>query len=397
MAQKSVRLFFEDPYKVEFEARVIKRAVREGKPVLILDQTCFYPQSGGQPADKGTIDGVDVCDVVEENSEILHVLEKDVASGRVKGRIDWVTRFDHMQQHAGQHILSQVFVELHQAKTLSFHLGKETSTVEIDLRKISEEHVQEVEARANRVVFENREIKFYSVPEERVDEVPLRKPPQKQGLIRVVEIAEFDYAACGGTHPRRTGEVGLIKILKWDRIRDNVRFEFVCGERAYWDYARKTKILRQLTHRLTASEQSVASSIEKLSAELKAQKKANRNLLSKVLDYEAQEIIRNAEGKVIKSVFTDKDPGEARSLALSIIRKGEFVVLYGLKLATRVHLILAATENLGLDCRELIPVVSPLIMGRGGGSSSLVELSGEKTADLEAAIARVQEELMKML
>lgn len=397
MKHNSRRLYFDDPYRTEFESDVLRKTEHGQKPALVLEQTCFYPESGGQPADTGTINGIDVLAVVEEKNEILHVLDREVEAERVKGRIDWAARFDHMQQHAGQHILSQVFVELHQAKTLSFHLGKETSTVEIDLRKISEEQVQEVETRANQVVFENREIRSYAVPEEKVEEVPLRKPPQKQGLIRVVEIAEFDYSACGGTHPRCTGEVGVIKTLKWDRIRDNVRFEFVCGERAFRDYTQKAKILRQLAQRLTASEQDVVSSVEKLAADLKAQKKANRSLRSQVLDYEAEEIIQNAEEKVVKNILTDKDPEDARYLALSLIKKGEFVVLYGLKLETRVHLILAATESLGIDLRELIPIVSPLIKGRGGGSSSLVELSGDKEADLDAAIERVHEVLIKML
>ncbi len=153
------RLYFENPYQIEFEARVVERLSWREKPAVVLDQTCFYPESGGQPSDRGTLNGIEVLGVLEEDSKILHLLEDDISAGEVKGKVDWQTRFDFMQQHAGQHILSQSFHELYQAETLSFHLGEVTSTVEIDLRKVAEEEVERVETRANDIVFQDREIK----------------------------------------------------------------------------------------------------------------------------------------------------------------------------------------------------------------------------------------------
>lgn len=390
------RLYFENPYQIEFEARVVERLSWREKPAVVLDQTCFYPESGGQPSDRGTLNGIEVLGVLEEDSKILHLLEDGISAGEVKGKIDWQTRFDFMQQHAGQHILSQSFHELYQAETLSFHLGEVTSTVEIDLRKVAEEEVERVETRANDIVFQDREIKSYFIPEEKISSIPLRKPPKKKGLIRVVEVTDFDYSACGGTHPSKTGEVGLIKILKWEKIRNNVKFEFVCGQRASKDYAWKNRDLRELSNMFTVSEREVLTSVEKLQSDLKSQRKKTRKMQERVSQYEAQEIIRNTEGRIIKDVFTGRTPDEVRCLALNIIKKGDFIVLYALREGERGHLVFACSENLKCDMRELVPLVSPLIKGKGGGNPSLVQIGAEEAENLELALDKAYEFITKM-
>jgi alanyl-tRNA synthetase len=369
-------LYLENPYKVEFEARVIEKVTWEQKPALILDQTCFYPESGGQPSDKGMINGIEVINVLAHEAKIIHLVAEDIPVGKVTGKVDWQTRFDHMQQHSGQHILSQCLHELLSAGTLAFHLGETISTLEIDLRNISEEELENIERRANEIVFEDREVKSYFVPEEKIKSVPLRRPPKKKGIIRVVEVSDFDFSACGGTHVRRTGEIGLIKILRLERIRNNVRFEFLCGKRALEDYA---------------SEGEIFSTVEKLSSDLKSQKRGRKKLQEQIAHYEAQEIIQETKGKIIKEVLVDKTAEEARFLAINIIRKGDFVVLLGLKGEERGHLILACSENLSIDMRELVPQVSALIKGKGGGSPSLVEVAGEEKEYLEQALEKAFE------
>jgi alanyl-tRNA synthetase len=386
MGEETKRLYFDSPYQVEFEANVIQNVILEGNPGIILDKTCFYPEGGGQPADKGTLDGVPVIHVLEKDNQIIHVLEKNISSDVVKGKIDWNTRFDHMQQHAGQHILSQCFVQLFDAATRSFHLGEETSTLEIDKRSMSDQEAERVEKCANDVVFQNKEIKSCFYREEEIDRVRLRRPTQKTGDIRVVEVPDFDQTACGGTHPRSTGEIGTIKILKWDRIRDNVRLEFICGKRALKDYARKHRDLKTLSNSLTVDDREVVASFEKIQSDLKTQKRINRKMQEKIIQHEAVEIMQIAEGKIIKQIFKGRSQDEIKLLARFTIKKGEVVVTFGLEMEERAHVFLACTESLGLDMRELVPVVSPLIEGRGGGRPSLVEISGGKKENLEQAL-----------
>ena len=388
---KTHRLYDEDPYRVEFEAEIVERLVSENKPALVLDQTCFYPESGGQPSDQGTIEGVVVIKIVEEGEKIIHVLEREVPAQRIKGKIDWTARFDHMQQHSGQHILSQAFYETLKGETLSFHLGAGSSTVEIGIVKIGEEELGRVEKRANAIIFEDRAIKTTSIDQEKIGEIPLRKPPKKEGLIRVVEVDGFDYSACGGTHCRRTGEIGLIKVTKWERIRNNLRFEFVCGWRALADYTLKNGIVRQLTDQFSVKERDVPVSVGKLAEDLKAARKLAKKREEKLASFEAQEFMSRAEGKIITQVFTEKTPDGAKFLALCIVKQGDFIVLFAAKSEARSHLILAASENLKIDMRRLVPIISPVINGRGGGSPVLVEIAGDPGADLSAALAKAQD------
>ena len=368
------KLYFEDAYLIEFDARVIEKREIEGRPAIILDRTAFYPEAGGQSCDRGTIDGIAVLQVVEDGEAIVHVLERAIEADTVHGRIDWPRRFDRMQQHSGQHILSQAFYEVVKGATMSFHIGEDVSSVEIGVPKISDADLDRVEARANAVLFEDREIKTYFVPEERIGAVPLRKPPKKEGPIRVVEVSGFDYSACGGTHCRRAGEIGLIKVTKADRIRNNLRFEFVCGGRALRDYQEKNRTVRQAAAFFSVADRDVATTVGKSLTEIKALKKKARKLEERIASYEAREIIHGAQGKVIQAVFEDKSPEEARFLAVQVIHHAELIVLFGAHGENQSHLILAAAEGLGLDVRTLIPAVSAVVQVRGGGSPSLVEL-----------------------
>ena len=269
------------------------------------------------------------------------------------------------------------------------------TTLEIGVGQADEASVARVERRANAIVFENRPVKTYFVPPERVSEVPFRRPPKKEGTLRVVEVERFDHSACGGTHCRTTGEVGLIKITRWERIRGNHRFEFVCGGRALADYGRKNAVVRELVGRFNVRAEEVPASVERLSAELKDLKKSARRIEETLASYEARDIAAKAEGRVLKAVFRDRSPEAVRSLALHVVKQGDFVVLYAGFSASRCHLVLARSESLGVDLRTIVPVVAPLIEGRGGGGPSLVEIAGNPGADVDAALLRAAEEVEK--
>jgi alanyl-tRNA synthetase len=380
------RLYYEDAYLMEFDAEVVERREHEGLPAVVLDRTAFYPESGGQPWDKGMLDGVEVLQVLDLDGAILHVLKSEIAGGPVRGRVDRATRFDHMQQHTGQHILSQAFFETLKGETLSFHLGPDVSTLEIGLRAMSDAEWDKVEDRANAVVWEDREVKTYFVPEERIGEVPLRRPPKKQGLLRVVEVDGFDYSACGGTHCRRTGEVGMIKLAGFEKIRGNMRFEFLCGGRALRDYRGKDRTVRKLGGAFSCSDADVAAQVEKLAADHKTLKKRARRLEERLAAFEAGEVIRAAAGRLISGVLEDKTPEEARFLALNIIRSGEFAVVFGAADESQGHLIVARADSLQADLRQLAPVVAARVPVKGGGGPSLVELVTSEKALLQEAV-----------
>ena len=389
------RLYYDDAYLVDFEADVVERREHEGQPAVVLDRTAFYPESGGQPWDKGTLNGVEVLKVVEADGAILHVLRSAIGPGPVHGRIDAATRFDHMQQHTGQHVLSQAFFELVKGETRSFHMGPDVSTLEIGLGGIADRDLDRVEDRANDVVREDREVKTYFVPEERIGEVPLRRPPKKTGLLRVVEVDGFDYSACGGTHVRRTGEIGLIRIGPAEKIRGNLRFEFLCGGRALRDYRLKDRAIRRLASMFSSSAGDVPGQVEKLATEHKALKKRARHLEERLAAFEADGIVKAAQGRVISGVLEDRSPEEARFLALNVIRRGDLAVAYGARGEAQAHLILARSESLKADLRQLVPIIAAVVPVKGGGGPSLVELvmtdKGRLKEAVEAAAAWLAE------
>jgi alanyl-tRNA synthetase len=391
------RLYYEDAYLLEFEAQAVAAVEHEGRPAVILDATAFYPESGGQPWDRGTLNGVEVVEVHDLDGAIVHVLAAALPPGPVRGRVDPGVRTDHMQQHTGQHVLSQAFWELLKGETLSFHMGPGVSTLEIGLKAITETDSDRVEDRANAVVWRDLEVKTYFVPDERIGEVPLRRPPKKSGLLRVVEVDGFDYSACGGTHVRRTGEIGLIKLGGIEKIRGNLRFEFRCGGRALVDYRSKDRTVRRQAAAFSCASGEVAGQVEKLQAEGRALKKRIRQIGDRLAGFESEEIVRSAAGKVLAGVLEDKTPEEARSLALHVVKRGDLAVAYGAVGQSQAHLILARAESLKTDLRQIVPIISAVVPVKGGGGPSLVELvTGDKarlTEAVEAAAAWLRENL----
>lgn len=380
------KLYFEDAYRTEFEARVVDRRTAGGRPALVLDRTCFYPEAGGQPFDLGEIEGVRVVEVVEDGEDILHVLEAPVGADAVRGRVDRERRFDHMQQHTGQHVLSQAFVEVARGETKSFHLGAESSTLEIGIGALAEDDLDEVELRANRVVFEDRPVKTSFVPSDRIAEVPLRRPPKVEGLVRVVEVEGFDWSACGGTHVARTGEIGLIKVLGWERIRGNLRFTFVCGGRALAAFQTKARVVRDLVGRFNVPDRDLPAAVERLGREAKDGKRRIKRLEEALAGFESAALVSAAEGRVVRTVLAEGGPEAARALALAVVRRGDYVALVGARSESRSHLVLARSDAVEVDLRPLAAELAALMGGRGGGSPSLVEVAGDPGADLDALL-----------
>ena len=267
------RLYYHDAYLAEFQAAVVDAG--DGGRRVYLDRSAFYPASGGQPSDLGSIDGVPVVEVIDEGDRIAHVLASPLEASEVTGRIDWARRHDHMQQHSGQHLLSAVLVELCGAPTLGFHLGAESSTIDAGTPALEAGQIAAIERRVNQLVFENRPVTVSF--EDAAAVAGLRKPSDREGQLRVISICDYDRSACGGTHVRATGEIGPVLIRKLDKIRGNVRIEFLCGmravRRARADYDALARISRALAAQLDETPKLVTANIERLSQTEKALKK----------------------------------------------------------------------------------------------------------------------------
>jgi alanyl-tRNA synthetase len=380
------KLYFENAYLKEFSARVIGREIRDGQRVVVLDRTAFYPESGGQPHDTGLLNGVKIIKVEEEDGIILHYLEGELAGDEVHGQLDWERRFDHMQQHTGQHILSEAFYQLVRGETLAFHLGQEESSVEIGLQSITDEALLQVERLANEIVFSDLAVRTYFLAEDKIATIPLRKPPKKTGLIRIVEIEGFDFSACGGTHCEGSGQVGLIKVIRQEKIRGHIRFSFVCGFRALTEFKHRLDWLQAAARLFSSEEKEVPACAGRTLNELKNLKKKQKKLEESLAVFEAKEMLARSQSKIISGLFPDKSQDEIKFLALQLVHGAEVIAVLASLAEDSFHLVVAAADSLKTDVRQVIPVLQAEITVKGGGSSTLVQLVSEEKDKVEEAL-----------
>ena len=392
------RLYYEDSYLKEFRAKVLKKIKIDNQTAVVLDETAFYPTSGGQPYDKGVIQDVPVVEVAEKGDEIIHILKKELKekiNSEVVGKIDWKRRFDHMQQHSGQHILSAAFEKLWNADTVSFYLGDEICTLDIMKDNITSEEVKKAEILSNNIVLENKPIKVYFVDQERANELNLRKIPPQKGDIRIVEIKDFDICACCGTHCGTTGEVGLIKILKWEKRGVKIRLDFICGKRSFKDYYWKNELIKNISNKLTIKDTELGETVERMLEERKETRKELREVKEKLQEYEAKRLIdessiRDDGIRIINKVFEEKNFQEVRGLVQKIINLDDsVVVLAGIKdkgEGEGVKILFACSRVLKYDMNGLIREAGKFIEGQGGGAPNFAQAGGKKAEGIHEAL-----------
>ncbi len=373
------RLFWLDPYQRCFEARVLRRTVVDGHPAVVLDATCFYPTSGGQPHDTGRLNDIAVLDVIESGPEILHVLAQELHEDAVRGVVDWERRWDHMQQHAGQHILSAAFERALGAQTLSFHLGPEASSIDLDLPTLSPEALDEVEDLANQVIMEGRPIEVAQYDETAIAAVPLRKPPQVKGLIRVVSVSGWDNSACGGTHPCKASEVGLVHVERWESHRGGSRVTFLCGLRALRDYRHKSRLVRALAACSSVAVDELPTAWERLEeAVAEAQREAAR-LRAQLLAWQAPALAAEAEQvgpwRLVCRLLPESDSGEMRQLATQLAQGPGMLIALGVQ-RPAPQFCLARSADVDLDMVALAAELAAPYGGRGGGRPHLAQGGG---------------------
>jgi len=392
---KEEQSYLNDPYSMEFESTVREvEPLEGGRTAVYLERTFFYPESGGQPADRGTLNGRKVLDVRESDRGVLHIVEGAFEKGeKVVGLIDRERRFDHMQQHSGQHLLSRVFLDDFGLATIGFHLGEKTCTIDLDGDEVTTGQVEKVERRVNEIIFGDVPIGDRTVNREEYERLAggdvRSRLPEDATEIRIVEIEGIDRSTCCGTHVRSTGEIGIVKILKIDRAKGGPRVEFVCGRRALADYAAKHAALSSLAGLFSTDWRELERVVGKLMDEGKSQRKRLNELESEFAKRNAETLSEptgSAGGYgIVRRLFDEGEASQLRETATGIRDKGGMIVLFGLA-GPKPSLIFACSKDVPLDMGEILKASVQIIGAKGGGGKDFAQGGGGDGSRVEEAL-----------
>lgn len=379
------RLYYQEPYRTSFTTVVTQHAIDEqGRPFAVLENTAFYPTGGGQPHDTGHIADIPVVDVEEVDGEVRHYLETPlVTGGTVSAEIDWDRRFDHMQQHTGQHVLTAAFVELFDYPTVSFHLGREIVTIDLATDQVSSDELRAAEKLANAIILENRPIEQKWVTQEELSAYSLRKQISVDEEIRLVIIPDLDTNGCGGTHPSSTGQIGSLKVLSTEKQKKNTRIHFVCGGRVLHQLGTVHDELSDVARLLSAPLGQAADATQKL---LDAQHTLEKQLEAANEQLLEVEAVSLAERKtiVIRQTYKDRSMQQLQKLARKTLSlREQAIVLLVSDDGEKLQFVASRTSSLTPDMRTISSIALPALEGKGGGSASSVQGGGARTMSAE--------------
>jgi alanyl-tRNA synthetase len=393
------KLYYHDPYLRQFKSKLMSQQKNEdGRWFAVLEKTAFYPTGGGQPFDTGVLNNSTVLEVEEVGGVIRHYLDSPLeTNGEITGEIDWTRRFDHMQQHAGQHILSAGFADHLGYQTESFHLGKALCTIDLNTPELTEAEILLAEELANEVILRNLPIHTKWVNKNEAGQFPLRKELTVEEDIRLVIIPEFDYSGCGGTHPRSTGEVGLIKILGRETQRKNTRITFVCGQRVVEQLHEKNATLKQLTGIVNAPPTEMVSAVTTLIENAKKTEKLLEEARQTILTYEAEDLVQSSVdipgAKLVKKVLQNRSMAEMQKVARTILQDHEVVVLLVSENGDKLQFVFGAAPSCQKNMKDLIGIALEITNGKGGGNSYLTQGGGSAVMTGEELLKRLVEKL----
>jgi len=369
-------LYYQDSYIKQFTAEVIKTGTDAIGYYVVLSNTAFYPTGGGQPHDTGTIANIEVINVEKVDDEIRHYLNKAVElSGEVEGIVNWDRRFDHMQQHAGQHILTAAFVELFGFETVSFHLGSTSVSIDLNVDSVSNEQLRLAEERANEVIRDARSIETKFVTKDELSSYKLRKEVKAEDDIRLVIIPDYDYNGCGGTHPKSTSEVQVVKILETETIRSNIRVHFICGNRVVNGFQARKEVLSAVAKKLSVPELEAASAFEKFATGAARNEKELAKAKDALLEFEGAAL---AAENIAARVFEKRSIQELQKLARAVIgQNADAIALLVAKNDEKIQFVAARGANVALSMKDIAAVALPMLGGKGGGNDQLVQGGGD--------------------
>ena len=394
------RLYYNDSHLIEFEARVVDVTERvSGWTAVVLDRTAFYPTGGGQPSDTGTLNGARVVECIDDGDRgVLHVVQglAPLQDAVVSGRVDWARRLDHMQQHTGQHILSQAFIQLFNAPTKSFRVLESVCEIDIELDDPSSEVIERAVELANNVVWEDRTITIHNVSAAEAAELSLRKEPSREGELRLIEIEGFDLTPCGGTHAYRTGEVGMIVMRSWERAKGLTRIEFAAGTRALADYRKANRAAREVATLFSTGRDDAAQHAALVVEENKELHRQVRALEEVAAGVEAERLLSSAtvrpDGtRIVTHVFDARDVEFLKKLAHALVAHPHTITLLASREKDTVRLVFARSTDAPGDMSSLMREACALLDGRGGGRPEMAQGGGKSVEKLDEALARATE------
>jgi alanyl-tRNA synthetase len=395
----TTRLYYHDSFLYDFEAEV--REVQEiPKPALILDRTAFYPTSGGQVFDTGIIstenEKLKVTEVVDtEDGRVVHYLEapsKSLQPGsKIRGEIDRTRRGDHMQQHTGQHVLSAAFVRLFNLPTVSFHMGDDYCSIDLDTRTLSKDQIEAAERLANEIILENRPVDIRFVTREEAGKLGLRKlPPAERDELRLIDIHDFDLSACGGTHVNQTGQIGCVLLRKTEKVRQGWRVEFVAGQRAVATARRDFTTLTETAALFSAHIYDVPQQARKSLDEIRNLRKQREQAQEELAEAQAAtllaEIPESSGRKLVIRTFADRDMNSLKLLAQKLTRKAPNVVALLATTSPQPSLVFAQSAGQLYDMGALMKQALSKLGGRGGGSKDMAQGGVPNSAGIESAL-----------
>lgn len=376
------KLYWENPYLYESEASIIKKEKKNNMVHIILDKSIFYPDgSGGQPGDIGTINGKKVVETIEVNDNLVHILKSDVSetSGtKVQMSIDPSHRFDMMQQHTGQHLLSGVISTLLEGETISFHLGKDYSTIDVTLPAIDDDEIEKVEILCNKIIQSNFDVKSYFVDSDKIKLIPVRKSPNLVDDIRIIEIDEFDYSPCGGTHLSHTGELGLLKITKWEHYKGNIRIQFISGNRAVKDYTSKFQSVRTIAGFFSSTDDGIEYKVNRLIKNMEYLEKEFRNRKNELIQVRSEQLVNDSQKieniSIINKLYEEYDFKELSQLGSHISTNYKKTVqIFGISNVDVSQFIISKSKDVNIDLTTIYKTLSSEFKIKGGGNTNTIQ------------------------
>lgn len=387
------KLYYRNPGQSEFEARVLEAQKEKKGWRVVLDRTCFYPEGGGQPADKGWLNDIPVKDVQKEGDTIYHYLAADPGKGAVKGRIDMAWRLDYMQQHTGQHIISAALWRHGKYTTVSVHMGSDITTIEIDSPDIPQEDLVQVEKVANKAIRDDLPLNYIKTEPQELDKFPLRKPCPLEGEIRLVQIGDFDCVGCGGLHLDTSRKVGLVKAVGVEKIRNHARIAWKIGERAYDDYRKKERVISELRAILATDEERFPAKVRHAQEELATLRRRFSWLENRLAEKIAAELYSDPDNvptsgcRIIARSWRRESDNLVKKIMKELLNKERVAICLVNVSEDKALWSIGCSEDMQFPFDEIKDELLAVIEGKGGGRHPLWQGSGQKTDKIDAFLA----------